>query len=214
MCKGVFSDLDRTLVFSGDFLISYMKKVPGCMKSIQYGADLSGNLMHWYMNENLFDYLMGLSEEKIFIPVTARSVEGYLELPQISNNVKYAVASCGGNLLINGEVDKKYRESLSVDIDKLEYIAKKLMGEVIDNSYVSATNMDWGILKEFISDYKCEVDGFGFVTVMPKNIGKASAVEYITDNFGIDCSLSCGDSQHDIGMLSLANIGALPSTST
>ena len=99
----VFSDLDRSIIYSKRFL----------------GKDKSELEIEIYKNENIsyiskktVKLIKQLQKNIEFIPTTTRNIEQFkrIEFSKYDIDFKYAITSNGGNILVNGQIDSEYKD--------------------------------------------------------------------------------------------------------
>lgn len=210
MKTAIFSDLDRTVLFSDRFIgTNYSSIIPKNMIAVEMFVSKKGSTHTGYMNRQVFQFI---KDNNLFIPVTARSIKRFLDIKDMENK-EYAITSCGGYILYKGEIDKEYRATLNINQEELNEIANRLNGGVVDKTYVYTKIYDWFIIKEYINRYQCLFDEKGGLTILPKGVNKENAIKYLVKKLGIKKTICCGDSELDIGMLSIADIKVIPSSS-
>lgn len=207
--KALFSDLDKTIIFSDRFLRNYNNKENYELTVVDTFMSKDGKSYNCYMNKEISEFI----ENCLFVPVTARSIRRYKDISLLANKCKYAITSGGGNIMINNQIDTDYRNSLDIDINELNEIAERFNSKVIDDTYVTIPIMSWDILKNYINKYQCLTEPNGSVTIIPKTVSKAKAVRYLMDKLNITEIMCCGDSEADIGILNMGNVSMIPSTS-
>ena len=114
----VFSDLDRSIIYSKRFL----------------GKDKSELEIEIYKNENIsyiskktVKLIKQLQKNIEFIPTTTRNIEQFkrIEFSKYDIDFKYAITSNGGNILVNGKIDSEYKDYInqklknSIHIDEI-----------------------------------------------------------------------------------------------
>ena len=141
----VFSDLDRSIIYSKRFL----------------GEDKSELEIEIYKNENIsyiskktVELIKQIKEKIEFIPTTTRTIEQFkrIEFSKYDIDFKYAITSNGGNILVDGEIDREYKSfinqklknSLHIDeVIKLLEEYKNIKGiKKIRNNYNNYYNVD------------------------------------------------------------------------
>ncbi|KMW25004.1 hypothetical protein HMPREF0977_00867 [Clostridium sp. 1_1_41A1FAA] len=113
----VFSDLDRSIIYSKRFL----------------GEDKSELEIEIYKNENIsyiskktVKLIKQLQKNIEFIPTTTRNIEQFkrIEFSKYDIDFKYAITSNGGNILVNGQIDSEYKDYINQKL-KIAYILMK-----------------------------------------------------------------------------------------
>ena len=98
----VFSDLDRSIIYSKRFLKDDTTKLE---IEIYNGENIS------YISKETVELIKKIKKNCYFIPTTTRTIEQFkrISFSKYGLDFKYAVTSNGGNILVNGEVDKEYK---------------------------------------------------------------------------------------------------------
>ena len=98
----VFSDLDRSIIYSKRFLKDDTTKLE---IEIYNGENIS------YISKETVELIKKIKQNSYFIPTTTRTIEQFkrISFSKYGLDFKYAVTSNGGNILVNGEVDKEYK---------------------------------------------------------------------------------------------------------
>ncbi len=210
------SDLDNTMIHS------YKKANENeiCVEYANDGKKLS------YMTPFSYNALAEINkfENLCFVPLTTRSVEQYQRIRLFSDSYPhYAIASNGGNLLIDNVIDDEWHsESLSLienSIPELEKSKKLLLKDkniqfepiFVDELFMYTKsdtpeetalmlkeNLDLEVVSVFTNGQK--------VYALPKNLSKGNAVNRFNEKFGFELTISAGDSGFDIPMLECTDI--------
>ena len=188
----VFSDLDRSIIYSKRFL----------------GKDKSELEIEIYKNENI-SYISKKTVKLIkqhqknieFIPTTTRNIEQFkrIEFSKYDIDFKYAITSNGGNILVNGQIDSEYKDYInqklknSIHIDEImklleEY--KNIKGIKKIRKADKIKDLNW---ETYINRTK--------IYFLPQELKKSTAIKYICDKFGYKNTFGIGDSIMDKDML-------------
>lgn len=209
----LFSDIDNTLIFS------HKKEFCGEKIAVEYinGKEQS------YIPSDLFFFLK--ENNIITIPVTTRSIEQYQRLSFLTERLmcKYAIVCNGGILLENGKIDKKWKEE-TLNISKVQnkevekiyhYVRNNLkcknihylsefmfyiVSEDVENHYSVIRRMA-DLSQVFVAKHQRKI------YIISKNINKGNAIKRFKKRYGIENSIVAGDSEFDISMLELGELG-------
>jgi hydroxymethylpyrimidine pyrophosphatase-like HAD family hydrolase len=226
-------DLDQTLIYSSRAL-----RLPGAdtdaptMVSVEV---IEGRPMS-FMTLAATQALTKLSAEHPFVPCTTRTVEQFrrVRVPLTRHSeFDFAVASNGGNLLVNGRPDPDWRRGLD---QRLADTASPL-AEVVSELRLRASG-DWvlkrrsaddlfcylvvdlgRIPEHFLSDWHgwCEQHGWLLsvqgrkVYSTPVGLRKSAAIAEVAARVGADRLIAAGDGLLDAELLDLADAGIRPS---
>ena len=160
----VFSDLDRSIIYSKRFLKDDTTKLE---IEIYNGENIS------YISKETVELIKKIKQNSYFIPTTTRTIEQFkrISFSKYGLDFKYAVTSNGGNILVNGEVDKEYKllikEKLKLsshikDIIKLLENYKSIKGikkirkaeELFLYIKIDRDTFDFKLLQPFIDEIK------------------------------------------------------------
>ena len=213
------TDLDRTIIYSSKFVnkeiidkVTLIEEVDG--KPISYISNYALKEL-----ENINKYIN-------VIPVTTRSINQFKRINTFKY-CKYAITTNGGTILYNGEILKewdeyikkilgKYKEKEAEIIELLkkhDFIIKE--PNLIDDKFIftKTNNVE---LCEKILEKKIDKDIWNFtiqsqkVYVIPKEITKSSAVEFLKNKLKEKIVIASGDGKLDKDMLEIAQIAILP----
>lgn len=223
-----FSDLDRTIICSKKLIKKEDNAI--CIEFIN-NDEIS------YISNEIIEKINLLNSSKIFIPTTTRSIEQFkrIDFSKFGINFKYAITSNGACILKNGVKLKSWEKEInllkkkSTDIYKLiedynnlfsneieKYITKFRIVE--DNFFYivldkSVSNIDF--LDSFI--HYLDENGWVYfkncskVYFLPKGMTKENAIKFlIKTEFNSSSFSALGDSNMDVGMLSIANKAFVP----
>lgn len=211
----VFSDLDRSIIYSKRFLGENSKELE---IEVYKGENIS------YISRKTVNLIKKINKNSCFIPTTTRTIEQFkrIEFAKYGLNFKYAITSNGGNILINGEIDKDYKifiekkleQSLSIDDTiKLLQKYKSLDGikkirkaeELFFYIVVDKEEFDLKSIEGFIREIKglnwdTYINGTK-VYFVPSALKKSTAIKYICDKLNYKQTFAIGDSIMDKDML-------------
>lgn len=207
--NALFSDLDNTILFSDRKLDRYHISKKEFI-SVDAFTGLDNRVYNSYIHKDILKYIT--SDKCLFVPVTARSIRRYRDIKVLADNIRYAITSCGGYVLINNNIDTEYREMLNIDTEELEYISNSLYGKLVDNSYIKTDYIDYNIIRRIKDKYNIQRDDDSII-IAPKNVSKESAVKYILAKYNIDKIMYCGDTELDKNLLKIANYSMVPDNS-
>ncbi|MBP2026364.1 hypothetical protein J2Z35_000153 [Acetoanaerobium pronyense] len=222
-----FSDLDNTLIFGKRWTLN------SDIDSI-VGVERKDELEIAYMTNKGYELLKELSQNLNFIPTTARTIEQYkrIHIFKKSIKVKYAIMTNGGNILIDGDIDKDWQKRMNIKIknslgqEEGKEIATKIIGiesiknlKTADNIYFYAV-LKKALSEEIINELK---EYFNPKGVSVKNVGKKvyfipfgvdkhKACVYLKDLIGENDYFSAGDSIMDENMLLNSELGFIPAS--
>lgn len=213
------TDLDRTLIFSENFLNDYPNKdiVP-----VEYKDDKIIS----YMSTKVIDSLKRMNENNkdiLFVAVTTRSRAEFerISLPVVPD---YVICSNGGLVIHDGEVDSEFKELRDkiVDLELLNNIIKSLKEmnsvvsnpRIVDDTYVFCKTNDNKRFREDTSTLRKKYGDILEFTeqrnkcyIIPKGITKASTLKWLKEKLTEKYILAVGDSELDAPMLKIADYG-------
>lgn len=218
------SDLDRTLIYSDNFVEEGMDNIVSAEK--KDGADLS------YISEKSKKLLSIISEKAMFVPVTSRSLEQFNRVTLLKEvKIKYAVVANGGIVLKNNEIDKVWEEKIENKMSEIITPEELLLdiGEFLKHSQVKSYRccdklFDYIVLKsqfieedylENLSEY-CNKKGYSTVKngrkiyIIPYFMNKWEPLKYIMDLEQDNEIITAGDSILDFPMLKNSVKGFIP----
>lgn len=117
------SDLDRTLIYSKRFVEEMPHQED--ITTVEQGVFTS------YTTKQAAEMLRLISDQVLFVPCTTRIIEQYQRIQFFKNTVvpKYAIVSNGGNLIIDGVLDKNYQQEMSHELAHNSLPAADLINE-------------------------------------------------------------------------------------
>lgn len=217
------SDLDNTLIYSYRHDIGNEK----VLVELKEGKELS------YMTKVSYELLKKVSEKKVLVPLTTRSLEQYSRIDFGSQvKIKYALVANGGILLENGKINEDwYRETKEIvgyadeELKKGIEILKKdenICFEIrkVDGLSVFTKSNEpeetMKRLKEVLNTDTVYIDNNGTkVYIFPKKLDKGSSLKRFRDYVGQENAfLAAGDSDFDVPMLLAADTGFCPKSLT
>ncbi|WMJ79896.1 HAD family hydrolase [Clostridium sp. MB40-C1] len=212
------SDLDRTLIYSKKLIDHNGEDI--VLVERYNGEDLS------FMKKAVIDKLGNMKEKIMFIPVTTRTIDQYNRIFMIKDHIKpkYAVVSNGGNILINGEIDKDWRNIIEKKIERVihyKFVQKRFLESFKDVSWINKMilrdklffsihfdNKDKINLDELYKFKEWAEANYWNVSlqgrklyIVPSAVNKWDAVLYIKQKERIDKVVSAGDSLLDYPIL-------------
>lgn len=217
------TDLDNTLIHS-------YKKADDtteiCVELYTDGKKLS------YMTQSAYNHLNELKslENLSIIPVTTRSIEQYQRIRLFKGDTHYprfALASNGGNLLIDNVADEKwFNESSELIADSMPQLNKAMNildshnatqfdARLVDGLFVFTKSSDIPDITRILNESLDLTNVFILnngekIYVIPKILSKGTAIKRLKERFSPDLTISAGDSQFDIPMLSNTDIAIIP----
>lgn len=218
-----FSDLDKTLIFSG-----YKDKGYRCVdyrddKEIAYMTEKAYTLINYLINLNDFS----------LIPTTLRTLSQTLEIDFINNyNHKYIICTNGAEIYVDKKLDlawdKKMRElikeeDIRLQLDNIEKLNIPLL-EILNmndfyiklrfNSPSNADKWEEDIKKLLLKDYYL-IKQSKLIFIMNINIKKEDAVKYLIEKYNFKNIYTAGDSSVDEMFTKIEGVKAyLPRHST
>jgi len=223
----VFSDLDRTLVYSASAL---MLDVPDAEAPRLLCVEVYDGLPLSYVTERAAAGVAALNEAGVLVPVTTRTPAQYRRIHLPGPAPKFAITANGGRLLRDGEEDLDYTAALA---DRLAGA-----GAPFDEIWAHVrgeTDRDWVLRMRSAEDLFCyavvdraampagwatELAGWcaerGWtvsvqgrkVYAVPTALSKAHAMHGVAATLGVTRTLAAGDSLLD-GDLLVAADGAV-----
>lgn len=217
----IFSDLDRSIIYSNKFLKDINKNTYECIE-IKDNKEIS------YISLKTIETLRKINENTLFIPTTTRTKEQFqrINFNKYNINFNYAITSNGGCILKDNEplveweeeVEKlkKSCESIERMIELFESY-KNVEGivnfKVAENLFfylvVDLKNFNLDKIQEYI-DILHDKNWIYYISgrkiyFLPKGITKENAIEYICKIENIKNFAVIGDSNMDRGMLNITD---------
>lgn len=211
------SDLDNTLIYSYKYDIG-----PNKISVERYqGREVSFMISDW------IDILRNIQDKILYVPTTTRTIEQYNRISMGIRMPEYALVCNGGVLLKDGYIDNDwYQESIDLIADSNENMLKSIFLlescsercfeiRYIEKLFVFTKSKDPATTVQFLSQQldlnKVDVFNNGIkVYVVPKNLSKGNAILRLKKRTKPDKIISAGDSEFDISMLLVSDIGICP----
>lgn len=212
------SDLDRTLIYTKKLIGDSDKDI--VLAERYLGKDLS------FMKRGALEKLLSIKKKILFIPVTTRTIEQYNRIFLMSEQIKpdYAIVSNGGNILVNGEVDRQWKKIIKDKVDKIisyKIVEKRFLESFKDNSWIdkmvfrdnlfySVHFQDKNLIRiQELEEFKAWVEKKGWhisiqgkkLYIVPNCVNKWDAVLYIKEKEKKSRIVSSGDSFLDYPIL-------------
>src|SRR5665648_1024593 len=218
------SDLDQTLIYSHRTLLS--QDIEEQMRPVERFEERYIS----FMTQNALNMLRKISERVLFVPVTTRTKLQYQRINFVSYGIthQYAVTSNGGTIFSEGVEDKDWSGIVLEGKDNClaawDLIAKfnniahpswviKDSGKLADDLFyyclierekIPATEL--AAFKIWASDNHWELSVQGRkLYLVPLNVNKKAAIQYIKEKEGITRVVAAGDSLLDLEMLKAAD---------
>jgi len=223
------SDLDQTLIYSHKTFIS--KEIDEQIRPVEKLDDRFIS----YMTQNALKVLKEIAQRVLFVPVTTRTKLQYQRINFLSYGIthQYAVTSNGGTIFSEGVEDRDWSRLVIKGSDKClaaqDLIKKfdeiahsswvqeesgKLADELfyyclIDREKIPLTELAAFKLWASENNWELSVQGRKLYLV-PHNVNKKAAIQYIKDKDGISRVVAAGDSLLDLDMLKAADLALAP----
>lgn len=215
------TDLDRTLIYSARVLSNYPSNVSNTIVEAVGGRSVS------FTSTAFFNWLKSREKGKglTIVANTARSINEFNRL-NIHNDFDYAIMANGGVITHNGKPIKDWEDSIKRgNINELLSHILEDLNNIKSINYKSRTIDDSYIFTKTLNDMECTQDlkqivqkysGISFmvqrgkVYIIPKEISKANAINWLSEYIGEKVVLAAGDSETDLGMLRQAEISIVP----
>lgn len=223
------SDLDQTLIYSYRTIMS--NEIIAQIRPVEWLDDRFIS----YMTQSAISKLREISQEVLFVPVTTRTKLQYQRINLLGYDIvyQYAVTSNGGTIFYRGREDEDWAQQVLKGsdnclaaqdlINKFEEIAHSSW--VIEDSGKWADNLFYYCLIErekipiselaafkiWASENNWELSVQGRkLYLVPRNINKKAAIQYIQDQENINRVVAAGDSLLDLEMLKAAELAIAP----
>lgn len=209
-------DIDNTLIYS-------RKKPHDGFACVEWIHDEE----QAYMSPETIRLMAQTLRNGLLVPVTSRSVEQYLRLrfPDACRP-EWAVTTNGARLLHYGEPDPEWhRETLQVTEpcqDELHRLLERYSADerfircrIVDDAYLfvycGRETSASGVVQELEQSTDLSVMPAGKkIYLMPPGLDKAAAVQRLSRRFDAARTISAGDSEMDLPMLSAADRAIMP----
>lgn len=223
------SDLDQTLIYSHKKPIS--KEIDEQIRPVERLDDRFIS----YMTQNALKALKEIAQRILFVPVTTRTKLQYQRINFLGYDIthQYAVTSNGGTIFSQGVEDKEWSQLVLEGknkcleaqelIEKFEEIAHpswvikdsgKLADDlfyycIIDREKIPVTELAAFRIWASKKNWELSVQGRKLYLV-PQNVNKKAAIQYIQEKEGISRVIAAGDSLLDLDMLKVADLALAP----
>lgn len=215
----LFSDLDRTLIYSHRIHLPEGKVVVERLE----GKDQS------FMTKAAFDYFCNNTWFQL-VPVTTRTVEQVQRLFSFGKEIRcrYCLACNGGVLLIDGKPDDQWLSKTKLlagqeidEVNKAYYVLKNMVADEhiflpsgmmtyasCDNPQEIAANirdkLDCSHVLVYFDSHK--------VYCIPRSVNKGEAVHRFERCYGKATSVGAGDSAFDVPLLNAVDYAIAPAS--
>ena len=230
---GVFSDLDRTLVYSPSALqlAEPDEEAPRLLcVEVHHGRPLS------FVTERAADGLAALAAAGVLVPVTTRTPEQYRRIHLPGPTPKFALTANGGRLLRDGEEDLDYTAALEARLsgagapfEEVWSHLRALSWSDAGRAFVETARGAEGLFCYAVVDRDGMPDGWveeltGFCTergwsvsvqgrkvyCVPVGLSKGTAMREVAAILGVDRVAAAGDSLLDRELLEAADVACRP----
>ena len=224
------SDLDQTLIYSPkSFRLLPEEPMPAVTSiEIYEGREIS------FMADDTIERLEEIARRSFFVPVTTRTIDQYQRISLFHQKIKptYAVVSNGGNLIINGVVDKAWQGIIDMKMNQLCLNTEDMranLQELCHPSWAGSIRMADGLFYYCVIERDkvplSEIENFSLwaqsqqwnvslqgrkLYIVPQVVNKWSGVAYIQELLQEKIVVAAGDSLLDLCMLKQANYGIVP----
>ena len=225
------SDLDQTLIYSHRMLIN---KEPLESQQIHPVEWLDHQYIS-FMTQKALSMLKEISHRIFFVPVTTRTIIQYERINFRDYNIshQYAVTSNGGTIFNRGVEDLDWKRHVLAGrdlclatcdlVEKFEEIAHpswviKDSGKLADDLFYyclvdreKIPLAELAAFKQWARDHNWELSVQGRkLYLVPINVNKKAAIQYIKQNENVKSVLAAGDSLLDLEMLKAASLAIAP----
>lgn len=211
------TDLDNTIIYS------YKQDIGKDKINVELyqGREIS------FITPKTFQLLQKINEKILIVPTTTRTLEQYSRIDLKLSGFKYALACNGGVLLENGVEDIQWynasRESVENSQQQLNTAVKlfendpnrtfevRNLRELFVFTKSSQPKLTVEMLKQQLDTNILDIFYNGVkVYAVPKILNKGNAVKRLQKMLGADTIITAGDSEFDIPMLNVADLGLAP----
>lgn len=223
------SDLDQTLIYSHKKVLS--KEIDEQIRPVEWLDDRFIS----YMTQNALNALKEIARKVLFVPVTTRTKLQYQRINFLGYDIthQYAVTSNGGRIFSKGREDEEWAQLVSTGRDNclaaedLIYQFNKIKHPswvindsgkladdlfyycLIDREKIPVTEL--AAFKIWASENNWELSVQGRkLYLVPLNVNKKAAIQYIQEKEGLSCVVAAGDSLLDLDMLKAADLALAP----
>lgn len=223
------SDLDQTLIYSHKTFIS--KEIDEQIRPVEKLDDRFIS----YMTQNALNALKEIAQRVLFVPVTTRTKLQYRRINFLNYGIthQYAVTSNGGTIFSEGVEDKEWSrlvlegrdkclatQDLIKKFDEISHSSWVLQDSgkladdlfyycLIDREKIPVTELAAFKLWASENNWELSVQGRKLYLV-PQNVNKKAAIQYIKEKDGISSVVAAGDSLLDLDMLKAADLALAP----
>ncbi|MCC0782247.1 HAD hydrolase family protein [Clostridioides sp. ES-S-0108-01] len=215
----VFSDLDRSIIYSDKFLNT---------NSEYTNIEIYREKEISYISLDTINLIKQIQYYGMFIPTTTRTVEQFKRIGfnKYGIHFPWSITSNGGIILKNNEILKSWSEridKLKSDYEPIESMIEKFRDylnidgitnfKVAEDTFfyivVDFSKFNLDLIKEYINileskNWRFYVSGRK-IYFIPKEISKENAIKYLTKELEIESFYAIGDSIMDYGMLNISN---------
>ncbi|MFI6871189.1 HAD family hydrolase [Nocardia sp. NPDC050406] len=228
----IATDLDRTMIYSRNAFGADANLRTVCVEHLE-GAPLS------FMTTTAAQRMRTLTEPAAVVPTTTRTIKQFNRIRLPGAPWRYAVTSNGGNILVNGVPDMRWRIDLDAEVRAasatLSEVSAELRGRIDDSWATKFRIADhlfcYLVVKpklvpaDFLAEWDswCQARGWSAsqqgrkIYTMPKVVCKSRAVAEVrrrlTESGELDTSatyLAAGDGALDAEMLRAADSAIRP----
>ena len=217
----VFSDLDRSIIYSNKFIGNLDKKTYECIEFIDE-KEIS------YISFKTIELMKELTKKNLFIPTTTRTIEQFqrINFSKYDINFPYAITNNGGCILKNNEIMIEWEEKVKEFREKSEDI--KAMIEIFQPYLevkgvtkfrvaedlffyivVDFNEFEFKYLENFINILSSKKWSYYIsgrkIYFLPEKITKENAIKFLCEKLDIKEFAVIGDSKMDVGMLNLTD---------
>ena len=223
------SDLDQTLIYSYRTIMS--KEIIAQIRPVEWLTDRFIS----YMTQSAISKLREISQEVLFVPVTTRTKLQYQRINLLDYDIvhQYAVTSNGGTIFYRDREDEDWAKLVFEGSDNClaaQDLIKKFE-EIAHPSWAMENSGKWAddlfyyclierekiplselaAFKSWASENNWELSVQGRkLYLVPRNINKRAAIQYIQDQENINRVVAAGDSMLDLEMLKAADLAIAP----
>lgn len=223
------SDLDQTLIYSRRTLIN--QEMDQQIQPVEWLEDRFIS----FMTQNALSALKEIAQRILFVPVTTRTKQQYQRINFLGYDIthQYAVTSNGGTIFSKGKEDEDWSQHILAGRDhclatldlihKFEEISHpswvikdsgKLADELFYYCLIEREKIpvsELAAFKLWASDNHWELSVQGRkLYLVPRNINKKVAIQYIKEKEGMGRVIAAGDSLLDLDMLKAADLALAP----
>lgn len=222
------SDLDQTLIFSRRSMAVPEETLGISVVETHGGRTIS------FMSDAATAALKALSERIMFVPVTTRTMEQYRRIELFQQHIvpHYAIASNGGNVLVQGEADEHWRR---IVLDRMQRTAcsqeeaRRLFAPIVSEDWVKEERLCDELFyvyfverdripMEAVQERAKALAALGWelsvqgrkVYIVPSAVNKRDAVAYVRQRHPEAQLIASGDSLLDRSLLESADYAIAP----